>query len=316
MFTSVVLRNNMLYKSIKEVISYNFFRYINIFSEDHIKIIEVGLRDGLQNHKTFIPTEKKNKLIYKLVKAGITDLEATSFVSPKAIPQMADSSEVMEYCNNTFRGINFSALVPNINYYNKSLESNLKSIAIFTTASETFCNKNLRCSIDESLERYKEVCKKAKKNGNFIRGYVSCIAGCPFEGDISINKIVNVCQELLDMGCDEISLGDTIGIGTPEQIENILNGLSLNGIPMYRCAVHFHDTNGRALDNIMVSLKKGISVIDSSINGLGGCPFAPGAPGNVATEKVVEMLHGLGLKTGIDISLLNEAKEYAKKITI
>ena len=316
--TSMVLPQVSIYDDIKHRFGYNITRGIDLFRRDCVQIVEVGLRDGLQNHSKFISTNKKKKLIDKLVNAGISNIEATAFVSPKAVPQMADHRDIMNYCNSNLwgRNIKFSALVPNVHYYDISVECNLKNVAIFTTVSETFCEKNLRCSIDESLSRYKEICEKSKKNGNFVRGYVSCIAGCPYEGHINFEKIIYVCNTLIDMGCDEISLGDTIGIGTPGQIEYILHSLILNGIPVDKLAVHFHDTNGSALDNIKVALEKGISVIDSSINGLGGCPFAPGAPGNVATEKVVNMLHNMGYETDIDTHLLEEAREYANKITI
>ena len=294
-----------------------FIHNIRTISSD-IQIIEVGLRDGLQSHKTFIPTDNKKKLIDKLGLAGISDIEATAFVSQKAVPQMSDCNEIMNYCNKTYGAdnITFSALVPNMHFFEKSLYSYSKKVAIFTTVSETFCEKNIRCSISKSLENYKEICKKSQKMNIDVRGYVSCIAGCPYEGSVGLNKIIRVCNELLEMGCSEVSIGDTIGIGNPVQIDVTIAALIFSGIPANKIAVHFHDTNGNALDNIKVALDRGVTRIDSSINGLGGCPFAPGAPGNVATESVVEMLHDLGCNTGIDTELLEKARKYANEITI
>lgn len=282
------------------------------------KIVEVSPRDGLQNVSNYIPYQSKKLLISKLINAGIKNIEATSFVSKKLVPQMSDSKDIMIYCNNLqrkFPDVNFSALTPNMLGYNKACKYGVANIAIFTAASETFCKKNIGCTIESSLERYGEICLKAKSDTvkRTIRGYVSCIAGCPYEGDIDVERVVEVSKSLIDMGCDEVSLGDTIGVGTPTQISTILDSV-LEYIPNNNIAVHFHDTYGNALDNIEIALSKDIMTIDSSVGGLGGCPFAKGAPGNVATEDVVKLLYSKGYTTGIDWNKLIDACKYAKSL--
>ena len=241
------------------ILSRNILRRISTQINQNYKIVEVSPRDGLQNIKRFIPTEDKKKLIKKLVDFGLKDIEVTSFVSKKAVPQMADAEEIINYChdlNVDYPDVNFIALTPNKIGFNKAIECGVKNVAIFTAASETFCKKNIGCSIDESLDKYRDICLNADDDIK-IRGYVSCIAGCPYEGYIDIDEVVRVSRELLDMGCYEISLGDTIGIGIPEQIFNILDNI-LNYIPKDKIAVHFHDTNGNAIDNIRVAIDKGI----------------------------------------------------------
>ena len=288
-----------------------------LFSTD-VNIVEVSPRDGLQNVKKTISTEDKKTLINKLVGTGITNIEATSFVSSKAIPQLADSEEIVNHCHQLKRYndlLNFSVLVPNGYGFNKARSNSVSDIAIFTAASETFCKKNIGCTIDESLNRYRDICLDAQLDTNRfkIRGYVSCIAGCPYEGDIDVDEVVRVSTDLINMGCYEVSLGDTIGVGTPEQISDILDRL-LEHISKRDIAVHFHDTYGNALDNISVALGKGIRTIDGSVGGLGGCPFAPGSSGNVATEDVVKMLNDKGYYTGIDLRKLENVAEFAKRL--
>lgn len=261
------------------------------------KIIEVGPRDGIQNIKKFIPTNKKIKLIEKLLDTGIKDIEIASFVSKKAVPQMADAEIVTKYFTDRYEkysDIRFIALTPNMKGYISAVNCGIKNVAIFTAASETFCKKNIGCSIEKSIERYKEICKMAKQDHIQIRGYVSCIAGCPYEKDVCLNKTIEVVNELYKMGCYEISLGDTIGVGKPEQISHILDHI-LTVVPVENIAVHFHDTYGNAIHNIKIAIEKGIVNIDSSVGGLGGCPFAPGAPGNVSTEDVIHLLQKMNL---------------------
>ena len=288
------------------------------------RIVEVGLRDGLQNEKQIINIDIKIELLKKLMNAGIKTIEAGSFVSPKWVPQMADTSRVYEYINeeikkniskidsNNFETIKFTALTPNLQGLDDALKYNVKEIAVFGAASNTFSIKNINCSISESLDRFKKVCDKAKNHNILVRGYVSCVLGCPYEGYISPEKVLFVTKKLFEMGCYEVSLGDTIGVGTPGSTRKLLEFLlkKENNLDVNKLAVHFHDTYGQALANILVALELGISVIDSSISGLGGCPYASGASGNVATEDVVYMLNGLGIETGVDMDKLLDASNY------
>ncbi|MET1027983.1 MAG: hydroxymethylglutaryl-CoA lyase [Dongiaceae bacterium] len=265
----------------------------------HVRIVEVGPRDGLQNEKEIVPLADKVRLIEALAEAGLPVVEAGSFVSPKWVPQMADSGEVLARIRRK-PGVSYPALVPNMKGLEAALAARVKEIAVFASASESFSRKNINCSIDESLERFRPVCEAAKTQGLKIRGYVSCVLGCPYEGAIEPAAVARVAVALRDLGCDEISLGDTIGVGTPVKAQAMIQTVSAH-VRIDRLAVHFHDTYGQALANILASLELGIAVIDSSVAGLGGCPYARGATGNVATEDVIYMLDGMGIETGVDL---------------
>jgi hydroxymethylglutaryl-CoA lyase len=264
-----------------------------------IHLVEVGPRDGLQNETTIVPTAIKLEFINELLDAGVTTLEATSFVSPKWVPQMADHSQLMQQLKPR-TGVRALALVPNLQGLESARAVGVTSIAIFTAASETFTKKNINASIAESLERFRAIAQVAVANHMAMRGYISCVAGCPYEGLVAPEKVLMLAQELLDLGCYQISLGDTIGVGNPDSIARLLDTV-LKKVPAESLAVHFHDTYGLALANLMVALNNGITTIDSSAAGLGGCPYAQGASGNVATEDVLYLLQGLGYDTGIDL---------------
>ena len=283
---------------------------------DKVKIVEVGPRDGLQNEPTPVPADVKLTLIDKLVDAGHSVVEATSFVSPKWVPQMADASEVMsqlaERYVNADSPINFPVLTPNLKGFEAAMAAGAKEVAIFGAASESFSQKNINCSIDESLTRFEGVMTAAKEAGIPVRGYVSCVMGCPYEGDIDVANVASVAGKLFDMGCYEISLGDTIGTGNPALTKRMLNAVS-EMVPKSAIAVHFHDTYGMALANILAALEEDIRVIDSAVAGLGGCPYAKGASGNVATEDVVYMLDGMNMDTGVDLEKLVDAGDYISK---
>ena len=270
-----------------------------------MKIVEVGPRDGLQNEAVAVPVEAKVRLIEELVEAGVRHVECGSFVSPKWVPQMADTSGVFAQLRKV-AGVSYSALVPNLQGLAEAARCGVEEIAVFASASETFSQRNINCGIDESLNRLRVVAAEAKTHGMKVRGYVSCVLGCPYEGEIPLGSVLRVAAMLVDIGCYEVSLGDTIGIGTPHKAEEMLRFVS-QGVPVKRLAVHFHDTWGQALANILASLETGIEAIDSSVAGLGGCPYAKGASGNVATEDVVYMLDGLGIETGIDLEKLAAA---------
>ncbi|CAI5695259.1 unnamed protein product [Oreochromis niloticus] len=270
-----------------------------------VKIVEVGPRDGLQNEKTLVPTEAKIKLINMLSDSGLSVIEATSFVSPKWVPQMADQVEVMKGISRK-PGVTYQVLTPNLQGFQAAVKAGAPEVAIFGAASELFSKKNINCSVDESLQRFDEVMKAAKEAGMPVRGYVSCVVGCPYEGKVAPEKVAHVAKRLYSMGCYEISLGDTIGVGTPGSMAQMLEAVTKE-VPVSALAVHCHDTYGQALANILVALQMGISVVDSSVAGLGGCPYAQGASGNVSTEDVVYMLHGLGIETGVDLSKLMDA---------
>uniref|UniRef100_A0A8B9KQA7 hydroxymethylglutaryl-CoA lyase n=1 Tax=Astyanax mexicanus TaxID=7994 RepID=A0A8B9KQA7_ASTMX len=273
-----------------------------------VKIVEVGPRDGLQNEKTLVPAEVKIRLIDMLSEAGLPVVEATSFVSPKWVPQMADQEEVMRGIHRK-NGVNYPVLTPNLKGYRAAVNAGAKEVAIFGAASELFSKKNINCSVEESLQRFEEVMTAAKQDGIPVRGYVSCVLGCPYEGKVSAAKVAEVAKRLYSMGCYEISLGDTIGVGTPGGMIEMLEAVKKE-VPVQALAVHCHDTYGQALANILVALQNGVSVVDSSVSGLGGCPYAQGASGNVATEDVVYMLHGLGIHTGVDLHKLMDAGSY------
>jgi len=269
----------------------------------HVKIVEVGPRDGLQNESRIVPTPVKCEFIDKLCHSGLSVIECTSFVSPKWVPQLSDNIFILEHVLQKNSNIQFPALIPNLKGLENALTVGIKHIAVFTAASETFNQKNTNCSLTESLNRCAEVIQHAKKNHLSIRGYISCVLGCPYEGEIHPEIVANIAEKLFHFGCNEISLGDTIGVGTPLKAQKLIDLVSKK-IPKKYLAVHFHDTYGQALANIFAALERGISIIDSSVNGLGGCPYARGASGNVATEDVLYMLNGLGIQTNVDMDKL------------
>jgi len=267
-----------------------------------VRIVEVGPRDGLQNEKQIIPTAAKILLIEQLVDTGLTYIEAGSFVNPKWVPQMADSADVFLAVKRKPQ-VTYAALIPNLQGYEKAVVVHADEVAIFAAASEAFSQKNINCSISESLKRFEVVMSAAAEQKIPVRGYISCVAGCPYSGEVDAKKVTTIAKELLAMGCYEISLGDTIGVGTAGQIKHLLETLTLD-IPINKLAVHMHDTYGQALANIFAALEMGVSVVDSSVAGLGGCPYAVGAAGNVATEDVVYLLNGLGIQHGVDLQKL------------
>jgi hydroxymethylglutaryl-CoA lyase len=273
-----------------------------------VKIVEVGPRDGLQNEPREVPTEVKLELIERLAAAGLTSVEATAFVSPKWVPQMADHTEVLERIRRK-PGVSYPVLTPNLKGFEAARAAGATEVAIFGAASEAFSRRNINCSIAESLERFRPVAEAAKKGNVKVRGYVSCVLGCPYEGDVAPQRVADVAGELYDMGCYEVSLGDTIGIGTPGKTKAMLEACARR-LPMDRLAGHYHDTYGQALANIYASLEVGVRSFDASVAGLGGCPYAAGASGNVATEDVIYMLHGLGIHTGIDLNQLVDTGQW------
>ncbi|MCV2885222.1 hydroxymethylglutaryl-CoA lyase [Aestuariibacter sp. AA17] len=270
-----------------------------------VKIVEVGPRDGLQNEKDIVSLEHKVTLVHDLANAGLNVIETGSFVSPKWVPQMADSAEVFRHISRN-PSVQYTALTPNMKGFEAALAANVDEVAVFGAASEAFSQKNINCSIEESLTRFEPVIAEAQKHNIRVRGYVSCVLGCPYDGFIHPQAVANVAKQLLDMGCYEISLGDTIGVGTPIKTAEMLSEV-LTVVPVDKLAVHFHDTYGQALANILIALQHGIATIDASVAGLGGCPYAKGASGNVSTEDVVYMLHGMGIDTGIDLNKLVDA---------
>lgn len=277
-----------------------------------VSIVEVGPRDGLQNEPAPVSTEQKLALISALSHAGIKRIEAGSFVSPKWVPQMADSAEVFTALNRA-EGVIYSALTPNLQGLETAISAGADEVAVFGAASESFSQRNINCSIKESLDRFAPVMERAKAAGLRVRGYVSCVLGCPYEGSIAPAAVANVSQTLYEMGCYEISLGDTIGTGTPVATQRMLNAV-LEKIPLEHIAVHFHDTYGQALVNILMALQMGVSTIDSAVAGLGGCPYAKGASGNVATEDVLYMLAGMGIETGVNMEKLLDASALISQI--
>jgi hydroxymethylglutaryl-CoA lyase len=272
-----------------------------------VKIVEVGPRDGLQNESVSLDIETKVKLVQGLANAGLQTIEAGSFVSPKWVPQMAGSDEIFNQLTPT--SAIYTALTPNMRGLERAIECNVQEIAVFAAASEEFSHKNINCSVAESLEKFKAVTQKAIDNNMAVRGYISCVSGCPYQGDVDIKKVSTVAQSLLDMGCYEISLGDTIGVARPETIEALLIQ-TLKYIPAQKLAVHLHDTYGQAIANIRQSLNMGIATIDSSVAGLGGCPYAKGASGNVATEHVIGLLDALGIEHGVNLEKLTEISRF------
>lgn len=276
-----------------------------------IRIVEVGPRDGLQNEKSILATEDKFQFISSLSDAGLKSIEVTSFVKAPAIPQMADAVELFTKVNNELggKGVSFPCLVPNLKGYETARSLGVKEIAIFTATSDSFTKKNINATVDESFERMKEVCEAAKKDNVMIRGYVSTAFGCPYEGTMSVEKLISVTKRLFELGVYEVSVGDTIGVAIPQQVRGYIRALN-NEFPIGKIAMHFHDTRGMALTNIYASLEEGITTFDSSAGGLGGCPYAKGATGNVATEDVWYLLHSQGLDTGIDIAKLAAASKF------
>jgi hydroxymethylglutaryl-CoA lyase len=281
-------------------------------TQTDVVLLEVGPRDGLQNETNFVPTKHKIEFINLLSQTGLQHIEATSFVSPKAIPQLADSELVFRAIQKP-SDIHFSALIPNEQRMQQALQVGVKEIAIFTAASESFNQRNIHCSIQESIDRFKPVMDLAKANGVWVRAYISCVLGCPYEGKILPKQVLAVAQQLMQLGVDEIDLGDTIGVGTPKQTQELLDTLQSH-IPIEQLAMHFHDTYGQAIANIHQALQSGIRRFDSAVAGLGGCPYARGASGNVATEDVLYLMHGLGLQTGIDIFKVVAAGDMICKI--
>lgn len=278
-----------------------------------VRIVEVGPRDGLQNEPTILPAATKIELINALSETGLRTIEVTSFVSAKWVPQMGDNSEVLKRINKV-PGISYPVLTPNLKGFEAAIAAGAEEVAVFGAASESFTKKNVNCSIEESLNRFQDVMDAAKKAQVKVRGYVSTVVGCPYEGKIKPSAVVRVVDKLLEMGCYEISLGDTIGVGTPGSFTEMLREVTRIA-PVNMLAVHCHDTYGQALPNILTSLDFGIAVVDASVSGLGGCPYARGASGNAATEDVVYMLHGLGIETGVDLPrLVNVGKFISEKL--
>lgn len=281
-----------------------------------VRIIEVGLRDGLQNEKTTLSVDTRLEFAKRLAQAGAREIEMGAFVSPQWVPQMAGSAQLIAAAvklrklkGSEFKRVQFSALVPNLRGLDGAIESGVERIAIFASASESFSQKNINCSIKESLVRYKEVVTVAKSKGLTVRGYLSMCFGCAFEGKVSEAKVVTMAERLLKIGCDEVSIGDTIGVADPKQVARLGKSLK-SSIGKNKLAMHFHDTRGTALANILASLEIGLRSFDSSMGGLGGCPYAPAATGNVATEDVVYMLHRMGMKTGLDLEALIQASRW------
>ncbi|WP_440224472.1 hydroxymethylglutaryl-CoA lyase [Dokdonella sp. MW10] len=278
------------------------------FAGQKVRIVEVGPRDGLQNEAAIVPAAVKLALIERLAATGLTHIEATAFVSPKWVPQMADHVEVMHALPRA-GAVRYSALTPNLKGFEAALAAGAEEVAVFGAASEAFSQKNINCSIAESLRRFEDVMRAAQSAGIPVRGYVSCVLGCPYQGEVPPAAVADAAARLHDMGCHEVSLGDTIGVGTPEKTKRMLEAV-LASVPATRLAGHFHDTYAQALGNIYASLQMGLRCFDSSVAGLGGCPYADGAAGNVASEDLVYLLDGLGIETGIDLDALADAGDF------
>jgi hydroxymethylglutaryl-CoA lyase len=275
---------------------------------ERVKMVEVAPRDGLQNEATPVPTEVKIELIQRLARSGLSVIEATSFVSPKWVPQLADHAAVLAGIVPR-PGVSYPVLVPNRKGLDEALAAGAREIAVFAAASETFSLKNINCSIAESLARYRELAAEALRHQVRVRGYVSCVLGCPYQGEIAAAAVAEVAERLMELGCYEISLGDTIGVGTAGKAQQMVREVTRK-VPVQRLAAHFHDTYGQALANVLAVLELGVSVFDSSVAGLGGCPYAPGASGNLASEDLLYLLNGLGIETGVDLCSLASAGNY------
>jgi hydroxymethylglutaryl-CoA lyase len=274
----------------------------------YVKIVEVGPRDGLQNEKAMVPADVKVTLINQLTDAGFVNIEAASFVSPKWVPQMADGAEVMARIQRR-PGTLYSALTPNLRGFEGAVAAGADEVVIFGAASEAFSQKNINCSIAESIARFEPVAAAAKEAGVRLRGSISCTLGCPYQGEVSVHDVVDVVRRMRDLGCDEIDIADTIGVGTPARVQEVMRAASME-FAIDRLSGHFHDTYGQALANIYASMEVGVAIFHSSVSGLGGCPYAKGATGNVATEDVLYMLHGMGLHTGIDLEAVVRTGDY------
>ena len=279
---------------------------------DFVTMVEVGPRDGLQNEKQILPAATRIALVERLADCGVPVVEAGSFVSPKWVPQMADSNTVLKGLTR-LPGVRYPVLVPNMTGFERAIAAGADEIAVFAAASESFSQRNTNCSIEESMARLSAVADAARNAGIRVRAYVSCVLGCPYEGAVSAAAVAEVCAALMRMGCDEISLGDTIGVGTPADANALVNTVGAV-VPIERLAVHFHDTYGQALANILACLDAGVRIVDASVAGLGGCPYASGASGNAASEDVVYMLHGLGLETGIDLDELARTGQWISNL--
>jgi len=275
---------------------------------NYVKIVEVGPRDGLQNEKTMVLADTKVALIDKLTDAGFVNIEAASFVSPKWVPQMADGAEVMARIQRR-PGTLYSVLTPNMKGFEGAVAAGADEVVVFSAASEAFSQKNINCSIAESIARFEPVAAAAKEKGIRVRGSISCSLGCPYQGDVPVHDVIDVVRRFRELGCDEIDIADTIGVGTPLKVQAVMRAAAAE-FPLDRLSGHFHDTYGQALSNILASLEVGISIFHASVAGLGGCPYAKGATGNVATEDVLYLLHGMGLHTGIDLEAVVHAGEF------
>ncbi|KAJ2455444.1 hypothetical protein EV183_000776 [Coemansia sp. RSA 2336] len=310
LYKPILAKRLLLHQAAKQILGRSFSSSISAAKSTEpaqdpasfVKIVEVGPRDGLQNEKQVIPTHVKVALINKLADVGLSVVEATSFVSPKWVPQMADARAVMAEITRK-PGVSYPVLTPNVKGLEAAIEAGAREVAIFGAASETFSRKNINCSIAESIRRFAEVAELARKHHLRIRGYVSCVAGCPYEGNIEPSAVARVAKDLVELGCYEISLGDTIGVGRPREIQAMIDAVSTK-VPTEQLAIHCHDTYGQALANIYAAVDMGIRTVDSSVAGLGGCPYAKGATGNVATEDVVYMLEGNGFRTNVDLRKL------------
>ncbi|AJG17607.1 hydroxymethylglutaryl-CoA lyase [Cupriavidus basilensis] len=274
----------------------------------YVKVVEVGPRDGLQNEKAMVPTEVKVDLINRLSDAGFVNIEAASFVSPKWVPQMADGADVMARIQRR-PGTLYSVLTPNMKGFEGAVAASADEVVIFGAASEAFSQKNINCSIAESIERFAPVAAAAKEKGLRLRASISCALGCPYQGEVPVHAVVDVVRRMRDLGCDEIDIADTIGVGTPGRVQEVMHAVAAE-FPIDRLSGHFHDTYGQALSNILASLQVGISIFHASVAGLGGCPYAKGATGNVATEDVLYMLHGMGIHTGVDLEQVVRAGDF------
>jgi isopropylmalate/homocitrate/citramalate synthase len=279
---------------------------------DKVRIVEVGPRDGLQNESKTVSTAIKIELIDRLSATGLQAIEATAFVSPKWVPQMADNAKVMAAIQRV-SGVRYPVLVPNMEGFQGALRSGCDEVAVFAAASESFSRKNINCSVDESLERFAPVIAAAKEKNVRVRGYISCVLGCPYEGSVSAAAVARVAGRLFDMGCYEISLGDTIGTGTAGETQKMIDAVT-ERVPVKNIAGHFHDTYGQALANVLAAMQRGVAVFDSSVAGLGGCPYARGATGNVATEDLLYMLNGLGIRTGVDLDAVIETARFISDV--